>query len=248
LEKFLGNINFLLKLAVSFFLLGFALWYQSLAYNLTLILILLGVLVREKIVLFRFAKQKISIAFLLLMIFIFQSFNGYGKIVLQLPLLNLNVTDQGIKTASIFVTQIILIFLVFGLTIYSAKEEEILYYFQRIKHSHIFFVNRISKLFHIGLFVLCLLPKSIGAQQVASAGVKTELDKNKMKLRQKIALLSEGIYAFFSGILKSAEQEYPDFVKNSAKALNFSPVPIYGIHGIIVLVTIFVSHGFLLWY
>ena len=242
------NINFLLKLTISFFLLGFALWYQNLIYNITLILFLFGVLLKENITLFKFAKQQIAFAFLLLMIFIFQSVNGYGKILLQLPFLNLNVTDQGIKTASIFVSQIILIFLIFGITIYSIKRQEIFFYFGKLKDSGSMFEKKLQKLIQIGLFVFYLLPTSFGDQKAISVNVKSELNKTKMGLKQKVELVFLGIYQFFFRILKSAEQEYPVFIKESKKSLNFSPIPLYSAQNIIILTIIFVSHGFLLWY
>lgn len=240
------KINFLFKTGIAFFLLGFALWYQNLIYNVILILIFSGVLHKERITLFRFAKQKYYFMILLATIFIFQALNGYGKILLQLPF-GLTVTDQGVNTAALYIFQLLMIFLLFGSVIYSTDRQEILFYFGRLKNSDSKFGRAGYRAGRIGMYVFYLLPKSVGIQREVSGSIKNGLNGAALKFKEKSGYILSKVYLFFYRILKGAEDEYGDFVAQDAANINYSPGPVLSVQNVLLLTIIAITHGYLLW-
>ena len=240
------NLNFLVKFFLAFFLFAFALWYGHITYNLIIGLIIISILIKDKISPFRFRRQIFIFSTFLVIIFIFQSFNGYGKILLSLPF-HLILTEEGILTAFKFVTQILLIFLLFGTAIYSTKKQEIFYYFSKPLKSHAIVEQKLEGLFRIGFFSFYMVPNSLKIQSHFSNNVKFKYKTQKMGIRQRVSLIFENIYLFVKAIIKNSEEEYPDFVIQSKRSAIYSPEPVITIKNGLILLFVLSIHGLLIW-
>jgi hypothetical protein len=242
----LRKLNFFLKLFIAFFLFTFALWYDHILYNLIIGSILVITLLIEKISPFRFRHQIWIFSIFLLIIFLFQSFNGYGKILLNLPF-HLTITEEGILTAFKFVTQILLIFLLFGTAIYSSRKEEILFYFRKPLKIHRIIEQSIEKFFRIGMFSFYMLPKSLKIQSNFSKSLRSNPKIKGHKISQRVNLVFESIYKFIEAIIKNSEQEYPEFVVQSKTATSYSPLPLVSMKNVFILSSMLAVHAILLW-
>lgn len=240
------DINFLLKFSFAFFLFAFALWYDHITYNLIVGLIIISILIKEKISLFRFRRQIFIFSTFLIIIFIFQCFNGYGKILLNLPL-QLTLTDEGIITAIKFVTQILLIFLLFGTAIYSSKKQEMLYYFIIPLKSHNVLKRTFERFFRIGIFSFYLVPNSLKIQNHFTSNIKSKNKIQIMGIGRRVNFIFENIYQFVKAIIKNSEKEYPDFVIQSDQTTNYSPKPLITINNGLIIFLVLFLHGILIW-
>jgi len=242
----LRNLNFLLKIFLASFLIGFSLYYQNLIYNLVLIIISLLLALFNRIAIIRNPKQLHLLFILLIFIFLFQIFNDYGKILVRLPF-NLTITENGLNSASIFVTQISLIFLLFGIAINSTPQQDILYYFHKIGKFNSGFGETIQPLLRIGLFVFYLLPKSINIQQETRTKLSKKKINEKYKQKKKISMVMGRIYFFISSILILSENDYPGFIKDNPKNTPELVNGLFKVKSGILIVSVVFCHGIILW-
>ncbi|MEL6822064.1 MAG: CbiQ family ECF transporter T component, partial [Calditrichota bacterium] len=126
------SISFRYKALAAVFLLLFSAFYQQLYYNLMLIILLLVILKVEKIKLFRVPGQVWFFSFFLISIFIMQSINSYGTILFELPL-GLYVSREGLQSAFLFTSGILLVFLLCATAIYTTPPESFRYYLARLE-------------------------------------------------------------------------------------------------------------------
>lgn len=240
------NLNFLTKFYLALFFFVFALWYDSIIYNAIIISILLLWMIAEKISPFRFPRQIFIFSLFLFFIFAFQSLNGYGKIWIRLPY-GLTVTESGLSTAFKFVTQILLIFLLFGAAIYSSKQEEILYYFRKVGKSHKIIGQKLGGYFRVGLFAFYMVPKSFKIQQGFSSKIKSDQEIKSQKIVARAKIVMDYMYQFIYAVIKNSEKEYPEFIIRSSKSTGFIPKPLLTYRsGLAVLIALF-AHGLIIW-
>jgi len=242
----LSKLNFLFKIALSFFLLGFAVWYEHLAYNLGLVVLLVIILRREKITLFRFPRQGYFFGILLLLMFLFRAFNGYGKILLQLPL-NLALTDEGLRLAAIFITQVVLIFLLFGLAIYSTGQGEFFYYLKRLDRPGSRVAAMLQKLARIGLYALYLLPGSLDYRKTIAADLQSGAAENRASAVAKAKMALEQIYRFIYGILRRSEDEFGAFLAARQAQQMVRPPAVLNLRHLAIAVIVIGLHANLVW-
>lgn len=206
------SLNFVFKVIFSLFLVGFAVWYQNIAYNIILTAIMWFALRRESIVLFRFPRQAYFFSFFLLMMFLLQAFAGYGKIILALPF-GLAVTDQGLYSAGLFVSHILLIFFTFGLAIYTTDQKEVSYLLNSLDHSKFKWAGRLQRLGRIGMYSLYLLPKTLGQRSEIIGELKDHQALKGAGATTKAKPILEKIYQFVFNVLKQSEMEFAAFLK-----------------------------------
>lgn len=240
------KLNFILKFSLAFSLFVFALWYNSIAYNIALGSALIILLIKEEISLFRFPRQRLIFALFLLAIFIFQAVNSYGKILFNFPF-GITITDIGILTATKFVTQILLIFLLFGAAVYSSKKEEILYYLSKAQKPDRIKGQKLDRFLRIGVFSFYMVPKSLRVQKDFSNQIRSDTGITSQKIVKKVKIILDHIYGFIYAIIKSAEREYPAFAVQREQSNDFSPQSIFTLKAILISFTIFIIHGILIW-
>lgn len=180
------------------------------------------------------------------MIFIFQSFNGYGKILLNLPF-HLTITNEGILTAFKFVTQILLIFLMFGTAIYSSKKEEILFYFRKPLKIHPLIERNLEKYFRIGMFSFYMVPNSLKIQSQFSKNLQSDKKLQASRLKKRVNLVFDNIYQFIKVVLTKSEEEYLEFVTQGNQATNYSPIPVVSFKNILTVIFVLIIHSILIW-
>lgn len=234
------------KFVLAFFIFVFALWYDHIAYNLAIGTILIILLAREQISIFRFHRQLFIFSLFLLTIFVFQSVNNYGKIWLDLPF-GLTVTDLGVLTAAKFVSQILLIFLVFGAAIYSSEKAEILYYLNRLQKRSGSAGPGFDRVVRIGLFSFYMAPKSLRVQRDFSSQARSDTAMPSKKIVEKAKSVLNSIYGFMHAILVTAQSEYPDFANRREMPTKFSPDSVLTLRNALILFAVFVAHGILIW-
>lgn len=238
------KISFILKLGLAFFLYTFALLFDSVAYNLVVVLLLITVLIIEKISPFRFRKQIFAFSIFLLFIFLFQALSGYGKILIILPF-QVAVTEEGLCEGFRFVTQILLIFLLFGAAVYSSNKTEILYYFRKGGQSISIAGRNLERFTRIGMFSIYMIPVSLKVQQQASADLKSRGNIDGIKLWQRTNRVLDSMYYFFHTIISTSEKEYQQFVLQSNKSPESNPL--LTIEGILISIAVLLIHGILIW-
>jgi lipopolysaccharide/colanic/teichoic acid biosynthesis glycosyltransferase len=150
-------------------------------------------------------------------------------------------------SASIFVTQISLIFLLFGIAINSSPKEDILYYFHRIGKSKNKFGRMIQPLLRIGLFVFYLLPKSINIQQETRAKLSENGMGDKYQLKKRINMVIEKIYLFVTSIIILSENSYSNFIENTQKNTPELTNKIFKVKTVIVVTVVIFYHSIILW-
>jgi hypothetical protein len=239
------NINFILKLGLAFFIYIFALWFGSIIYNLIVVLLLVSVLIKEKISPFRFPKQILVLSIFLFFILLFQAANGYGKILITFPL-QINITQEGLFEGLKFVTQILMIFLLFGAAIYSSRKGEILYYFRKVGQSISILGRNLERFARIGMFSFYLIPISITVQRQALSDLKSQNKISSMRLWKRINIVLDSIYHFFYTIISTSETEYGQFIAQSNKSEE-SAKPLLTIENMLILFTVLLIHGILIW-
>lgn len=242
----MGKLNFLFKILLAFFLVGFAVWYENLVYNLLLIILLFIILRKEKITLFRFPRQGYFFVLLLFVMFLFQAFNGYGKILWQLPL-GLTLTEQGLTMAAVFVTQVVLIFLTFGAAIYSTDKKQIFYYVKRLERSDKRVMKALQRMARIGMYVLYLLPKSLDYRKHISAELKSKLEGNHASIAMRSRIILENIYQFIYNILRRSEEEFAGFVEHSNSGTPVKPPAVANLRHIAITLLVAGLHANLIW-
>lgn len=221
-------------------------WYEHLAYNLGLLALLVILLRREKIALFRFPRQGYFFGILLLIMFLFRAFNGYGKILLQLPL-NLALTDQGLRLSAIFITQVVLIFLLFGLAIYSTAQGEFFYYLKRLDRPGSRVAAMLQKLARIGLYALYLLPGSLDYRKTIAADLQSGATESRASAITKAKMALEQIYRFIYGILRRSEDEFGAFLAARQTRQAVHPPSILNLRHLGILVVLIGLHANLVW-
>ena len=239
------KISLVFKIGLAFFLFGFALWCQQWWYNLTLAALLAGLIRWEKLRLFRFPRQGYFFAFFLLLMFLTQAFAGYGKVLLTLPF-GLVLTDSGLSSALTFVTQVLLIFLLFGAAIYSAEREEIRYYFRRMAGGGKGENRRIARLIRIGMYVFYLLPGSLDYRQAVSGKMRDSLDGAAISLRGRLGLVLEHIYRFIYQLLIRSESDYTAFRAQDSRESS-EPPSWLNLRHLALAVAVLAVHAGLVW-
>ncbi len=243
---FLKNFNLLFKIGSAFFLFGFVLWYENLIYNLLLIALIITVLVKDKITLFRFPRHGYFFAVLLCFLFLFRAVNGYGKVLIELPF-GITLTDQGAENALNFITQVVLIFLLFGLAVYTTERGELLYYFERMNLSRSKSMLALQQWLRIVMYVLYLLPKSFDYRKEVTETLKIRVEENRFTPLTRAKNVLDSIYQFIFNILKRSESEYPVFLKkNQSELLPVPPSPVNRQH-ISLSILIVGLHLVLIW-
>lgn len=239
------KINLLFKIGLAFFLFGFALWFQQWWYNLTLAALLIALIRREKLRLFRFPRQGYFFAFFLLLMFLTQAFAGYGRVLLTLPF-GLVLTDSGLAAALTFVTQVLLIFLVFGAAIYSADSGEIRYYFRRMAGEAQGESRSIARLIRIGMYVFYLLPASLDSRRAVSGQMRDSLGGAAPSLRGRVQVVLEQIYRFIQQLLIRSEQEYAAFRAQTGRE-GVKPPPWLNLRHLALAAAVLAVHAGLAW-
>ncbi len=204
------KLNLVYKLCLALFLLGFAVWFQNWVYNTALITLLILLIRFEKVSLFRFPRQGYFFAALLMVMFILQAVNGYGKILFQFPL-NITITDDGLLTAFLFVSQVLLIFLLFGAAIYTADKPEVVHYYRSLNGADRGWKTVLQGWLRIGLYVMYLLPKALDYRQTVSTELKAAKAEKEISFKDRFLNLLDHIYRFIAHILDSSEKEYAAF-------------------------------------
>lgn len=240
------KLNFLFKILLAFFFIGFAVWYQNLAYNLLLIILCAIILRKEKITLFRFPRQGYFFAFLLFLMFLFRAFNGYGKVLLQLPS-GLSLTGQGLEMAAIFVSQLILVFMIFGIAIYSTEREQFLYYLKRLEQRNNPGLRELQRFAQIAMYVMYLLPKSLDYRRKISGELQNEFAGKPLSWRGRFGIVMENVYRFMSGILYRSEEEFSSFVERNNSAVSLSPLTLMNARHLWVVILVAGFHTSLIW-
>jgi hypothetical protein len=242
----LQKINFVLKFGLASFFFAFALWYNSVLYNSIIASILVIVLIKERMSLFKFPGQRFIFSLFLFMIFLFQSLSGYGKILINLPL-NLTVTEEAVMTAITFVTQILLIFLLFGIAIYSSQKIEIFYYFEKIEGLGGPRGQSLERFLRIGMFAFYMLPRSLKVRDQISEKIRMDSKVHAGGITERVKIILDHIYNFVFAIIKSTEREYPEFIIQRNNISTFSPKPVLTLQSGMILFSVLFIHGMLIW-
>ncbi len=212
------HVNFFFKLVLACSLFGFALQYQSLLYNSVLTIILIAACFIEKLTLFRFPKQGYFFAILLLMMFAFRAAGDFGNVLKELPF-GVVITDQGLWESALFVSQVVLLFLLFGVAVYSTPKEAFVRYFNRINTSKSRLVEPFKSITRIAMYVVYLLPKSLEYKSKVSKHLNETIDKKRSAgIKRRAFLVMERIYQFMTDILRRSEDEYGEFLSSQSKA------------------------------
>lgn len=235
------KLNLVYKLCLALFLLGFAVWFQNWVYNTALITLLILLIRFEKVSLFRFPRQGYFFAALLMVMFILQAVNGYGKILFQLPL-NITITGNGLLTAFLFVSQVVLIFLLFGAAIYTADKPEVVHYYRALSGSEKGWKIVLQRWLRIGLYVMYLLPKALDYRQTVSAELKAAKSENRISLKDRCLNLLDHIYRFIANILDSSEKEYAAFKQQTEQTVAAAAQNWQTMRHALVTVTVLLIH------
>jgi hypothetical protein len=215
-------------------------------YNLVLSGLLLIVLLKEKIILFRFPRQGYYFGFFLFIMFILRAFNGYGKVLLQLPL-GLSITDQGLYTSSVFVSYVILIFLAFSLAVYSTDQKEIFCHLKPWDHSQNKVWRQGQRMARIGMYAIYLLPKSLDYRNTVSQKIRTQTGAGHSKVLRKVNIVLENIYQFMHSILKRSEEEFASFQEVQQRENTSIPPALFNFRHAMTAVAILGLHLPLIW-
>ena len=229
------------------FLFGFALYYNSIYYNIALSSILIAACFIEKLTLFRFPKQGYFFVLLLLLMFVFRAAGGFGNVLLTLPF-GVPVTDQGLWAAANFVLQILLLFLLFGVAIYSTPESEFVRYFNAINESESRLVQPFKSIARIAMYVAWLLPKSLEYKSDVSKELKGAVQKHAAGLKQRVDMVLERIYRFILNILERSELQYSAFLNKQGAGNHIPLVKLSPAGHVLVAVLILTVHASLTWY
>jgi hypothetical protein len=170
--------------------------------------------------------------------FFFRAFNGYGKIILQLPL-GFTLTEQGLEMAAVFITQIILIFLVFGIAIYSTERAQFWYYFKQLEDASYKWLRILKGTARIGIYVMYLLPKSLDYRKEISADLRKKLTGKRLSPVLRLKIILDKVYQFILNIVQRSEAEYPLFMEQNKTTPTIAPPSILNFrHGLIAVLVI----------
>lgn len=199
------SISFRYKALAAAFVLLFSAYYQQPYYNLLLILLLLFTLKVEKIKLFRFPGQVWFFGFFLLTIFVMQSVNGYGTILIDLPF-GLYISREGLLSALLFTSGIGLVFLLCATAIYTTPPETFHYYLNRLEKRESTVGQLLYRAGRILLVVMHLIP-------AAFSGGKNLLQEKTGDLtgsgpEKRLQILGDTIFRFFQELLVDSENEF----------------------------------------
>jgi hypothetical protein len=178
--------------------------------------------------------------------FLFRAFNGYGKILLQLPL-GLTLTEQGLKMAAVFITQIILIFLVFGIAIYSTERAQFWHYFKKLENANHQWLRMLQETVRIGIYVMYLLPKSLDYRKAIFADLQGKLEGESRSLVSRLKIILDKVYQFILNILQRSETEYLLFVERNRTNTVVVPPSVLNLRHGLTAVLVFGIHANLVW-
>ncbi len=240
----LRKLNLLFKLFIAISIIIFSLLYQSIWYNFGFICLALILIKVQNVRLIRFRSISYGLFLFLLIIFIFRSFSGYGKIFLNITN-TIKLTSGGIYQAIITVEQFLLVFLYIGLAIYSSSKEEIYYYFRKFSGTPANDTNLFRRIGRIGLFVIYLLPELF----TRGTQIKEQLNHEKQskgRIKKRMNEVIESIGNFVVQVLQKAESRYPEFVEETEKSY-FRPLSLWNKRHLSVFSIIIIFHGFIIW-
>jgi len=238
----LKSMSFRYKALAAAFLLLFSAFYQQLNYNILLIILLLLLLKIENVKLFRFPGQSWFFGFLLLTIFIVQSLNGYGAILIELPF-GLYMTEEGLRSALLFTTGILLVFLLCATAIYTTPPESFHYYLTRLEKKRGFFGQMLFRAGRILLVVMHMIPTAFsGGKNLIQERTG---DLSGRGLSERLQILSDTIFRFFQDLLVGSENEFLRLKTEPSDVNPPSVLPHWG--QLTLLALLFGIHFLLLW-
>jgi len=240
----LKRLNLLFKLSVSTGMIIFSLLYQSIYYNLAIILICAGLIWTQRIRIFRFHSLPYSLLIFLVVIFLFRAVSGYGRVVLSLPV-GIQFTAEGLQQAFLAVEQIMLIFLLVAVALYSSSRDEVFYYLRKIPGSRKNGIHTGTRWGRVALFVLYLLP-AVFLQGKQVSGELSKQREQGLFCRAYFRRLSRTLGDFVVNVLKEAERRYPDFVAET-ESTNFQPLSLPDFRHLSILSVVLIVHVALIW-
>ncbi len=238
------QLNLLYKLGISLFLIFAAFILQSISYNVVLILLCVLVLITQKIRVIRFRSLYYALFLFLLSMFLFRVFSGYGRILVHLPA-SLTITTGGLLTATIAVEQVLLIFLLTGLALYSSSRQEVYYYLAQLPGNHETGNQFAIRFGRISLFVLYLLPQVFKRGQELKQMLKQQAEKRPgIRHRIRHGIDSIGLFAEF--VLRRAEVVYPEFADQHASR-QFEPIRVLNLRHMVPVALLLMTHACIFW-
>jgi len=220
----------------------FAAWYQNPMYNISTIFVLAILLWREKIKVFRFAGQARFLMFFLVTIFLARSLNGYGKVLLELPF-GLFLTDTGLRGGIVFITQILLIFLLCSLIIYSTPAESFQYYLGELKKRRSLPGRLLYRAGRILLLVMHLIPQALSGRSEIVQGLKVRM--SGASLSKRLSVLADGMFTFLQQLLVSSDAGLREL--KQAEAPTTKPTVLAQWKQMSIVFLTIGLHAFLLW-
>lgn len=222
----------------------FSILYQSVYYNLAVILICAALIGSQKIRIFRFQSVPYSMLIFLVIIFLFRAVSGYGRVVLSLPA-GIQFTEQGLRQAFLAVEQIVLIFLLMAASLYSSSREEVFYYLRKIPGNRKDDNHLGTRWGRVALFVLYLLPAAFLQGRQVSGDLSKEGKQGKIR-KSYWRRVSKALGDFVVAILKEAERRYPEFVAETESG-DFRPLSLPDFRHLGVLSVVLIIHSALIW-
>ncbi|MGH1362435.1 MAG: CbiQ family ECF transporter T component [Calditrichia bacterium] len=238
----MNSISLRYKFLLAFLVMLFAAWYQNPMYNISTLFILAVLLWREKIKVFRFAGQARFLMFFLVTIFLARSLNGYGKVLFELPF-GLFLTDTGLQDGLVFITQILMIFLLCSLIIYSTPAESFQYYLGELKKQRSLSGRMLYRAGRILLLVMHLIPQALGGRSEMVQDLKAKM--SGASLSKRLSVLADGMFTFLQQLLSRSDAELRELKQAEAPATKPKVLAQWKQMGIVLFAI--GLHAFLLW-
>ncbi len=240
----LRRLNLIYKISIAAAIIVFALLFKSVWYNLVVILILTAVLKSQRIRIIRFHSLSYGLLIFLSILFIFRAFTGYGKIIFSISE-QIRLTSGGLTEALLTVEQLVLIFLVMGVALYSATRTELYYYFSKIPGGPKGEGSAAVRLGRMSLFVVYLLPEMFRRGSLARRQLQNA-PREKRGVRGRLIEIAGVIGDFVVELLRRAEELYPEFAERNSSA-KFTPIPVLNVRHISLAGFLVLAHLALLW-
>ncbi len=240
----LKKLNLLFKLSLAAGIIIFALFLRSIWYNLGVILLMGLLLHYQRIRIFRFRSLSKLLGWYLILILIFRSFTGSGKILFNFPF-GLKMTLGGITQGVLTVEQFLMIFLLVGISLYSSSKNEVFYYFSRLPAFGLKGESPGLRFGRMSMFVLYLLPEIF--QQ--GGLVRRQLRQGKTgrwQIRRRSGQVFQAMGDFVVEVLRKAELLYPEFVDNN-NLREARSIPVLNLRHALIFSTFLSLHVVLFW-
>ncbi|HQV33253.1 MAG TPA: hypothetical protein PKV71_15305 [Calditrichia bacterium] len=237
------SLHLLVKMALALGIAAFSGFYRSLPYNLAVSLLVWMLLRRENVRLFRFPRQGYFLAFFLVSVFCFRAMGGFGQILVPLPR-GLSVTVESAAEGLLFVSQLLLIFLVFGMAVYANPTGQMPYFLQALHRRFPRWEGGL-RMARIGLFAVWLLPRFLPGKPDAPDRAALAARATGRSWREKLSGAGAEILDFFEKVLSQAELEYAGFLMRNRNAGESAPVSLGVMPTVAVVAVVIASHLFL---